>query len=106
MAATTAVATSQGADRIGEISALADGYSAAFLGAAGIAVVGALLAALLLRVKQPASVAQDRRCARSARSRPNPPRSSKGASVATARPWPPCLWGANPPDVGQCCLVF
>ena len=59
LAAMTAVATSQGADRIGDVSSLADGYSAAFLGAAGIAVVGALLAALLLRVKQSAAVAQD-----------------------------------------------
>ena len=59
LAAMTAVATSQGADRIGDASSLADGYSAAFLGAAGIAVVGALLAALLLRVKQSAAVEQD-----------------------------------------------
>ena len=44
----TAVATSQGADRIGDAAALTDGYSAAFLGAAGIAVAGALLAALRL----------------------------------------------------------
>ena len=38
----------QGADQIGDIAALTDGYSAAFLGAAGIAVAGALLAAVLL----------------------------------------------------------
>ena len=54
----TAVATSQGADRIGDLGSLTDGYSAAFLGAAGIAAAGALLVALLLRVKQPAAVAQ------------------------------------------------
>ena len=59
LAAMTAVATSQGADRIGEVSALTDGYSAAFLGAAGIAVVGALLAALLLHVNQPAAETQN-----------------------------------------------
>ena len=52
----TAVAASQGADQLGNASALTDGYSAAFLGAAGIAVVGALLAAVLLRVpKAPAA---------------------------------------------------
>ena len=51
----TAVATSQGADRIGDVSALTDGYSAAFLGAAGIAVAGALLAAALLRGQKPAA---------------------------------------------------
>jgi EmrB/QacA subfamily drug resistance transporter len=50
LAAMTAVAASQGADELGNIGALTDGYSAAFIGAAGIAVVGALLAALLLRV--------------------------------------------------------
>jgi predicted MFS family arabinose efflux permease len=49
LAVMTALASSQGADRIGDISALTDGYSAAFLGAAGIAVAGALLAAVLLR---------------------------------------------------------
>jgi len=57
LAAMTAVATSQGADRIGDLSALTDGYSAAFLGAAGIAAAGALLAATLLRVAKPAAVA-------------------------------------------------
>ena len=49
LAAMTAVATSQGADRLGDLAALTDGYSAAFLGAAGIAVAGALVAAVLLR---------------------------------------------------------
>jgi EmrB/QacA subfamily drug resistance transporter len=52
LAAMTAVATSQGADRLGDLAALTDGYSAAFLGAAGIAVVGALLAAVLLRASK------------------------------------------------------
>ena len=57
LAAMTAVATSQGAGRLGDAAALTDGYSAAFLGAAGIAVVGALLAAALLRTpKAPAAV--------------------------------------------------
>ena len=55
LAAMTAVATSQGANRIGDLGALTDGYSAAFLGAAGIAVAGALLAAALLRVPKPAA---------------------------------------------------
>jgi MFS family permease len=50
LAAMTAVASAQGADKIGNVAALTDGYSAAFLGAAGIAVVGAVLAAALLRV--------------------------------------------------------
>jgi EmrB/QacA subfamily drug resistance transporter len=55
LAAMTAVATSQGADRLGNLGALTDGYSAAFLGAAGIAVVGALVAAALLRVPKAAA---------------------------------------------------
>jgi EmrB/QacA subfamily drug resistance transporter len=59
LAAMTAVATSQGADRLGEVEALTDGYSAAFLGAAGIAVVGALVAAALLRVPQAGAEASD-----------------------------------------------
>ena len=50
LAVMTAIASSQGADQLGNVASLTDGYSAAFLGAAGVAVVGALLAALLLRV--------------------------------------------------------
>jgi EmrB/QacA subfamily drug resistance transporter len=49
LAVMTAVATSQGANQLGNVEALTDGYSAAFLGAAGVAVVGALLAASLFR---------------------------------------------------------
>jgi MFS family permease len=59
LAAMTAVATSQGADRLGEVEALTDGYSAAFLGAAGIAVVGALVAGALLRVPKAGAEASD-----------------------------------------------
>jgi EmrB/QacA subfamily drug resistance transporter len=54
LAAMTALATSQGADRLGDAQALTDGFSAAFTGAAGIAVAGAVLAAVLLR-RPPAS---------------------------------------------------
>jgi MFS family permease len=49
LAAMTALAASQGADQLGNLGALSDGYSAAFLGAAGIAVAGGLLAAVTLR---------------------------------------------------------
>jgi hypothetical protein len=59
LAAMTAIATSQGADRLGELGALTDGYSAAFIGAAAIAVVGAIAAAVLLRFpKAQAAAAQ------------------------------------------------
>ena len=49
LAAMTALASAQGANRLGNLGALTDGYSAAFLGAAGIAVGGGLLAAVTLR---------------------------------------------------------
>jgi hypothetical protein len=44
----TAVATAHGADQLVNPEALTDGYSAAFIGAAAVPVVGALLAAALL----------------------------------------------------------
>ena len=48
LAAMTAVATSAGANDIGDATALTDGYSAAFAGAAAIAVVAAVLAAVAI----------------------------------------------------------
>jgi EmrB/QacA subfamily drug resistance transporter len=57
LAAMTALAASQGADQLGSVGALTDGYSAAFLGAAGIAVAGGLVAAVTLR--RPANPAAD-----------------------------------------------
>ena len=52
LAAMTTLAGAHGADRIGDITALTDGYSAAFLGAAVVAVAGAALAAVLLRAPE------------------------------------------------------
>lgn len=49
LAAMTAVAATHGADQLGDPTPLTDGYSAAFLGAAGIATVGGLLILGLLR---------------------------------------------------------
>ncbi|MEV5769192.1 MFS transporter [Micromonospora sp. NPDC052213] len=49
LAAMTAVAASFGADQLGNRPALTDGFSASFLGAAAIAALGAVLAALTLR---------------------------------------------------------
>jgi hypothetical protein len=57
LAAMTALASAQGADQLGNIGALTDGYSAAFLGAAGIAIAGGLTAAVTLR--RPNGVAPD-----------------------------------------------
>ncbi|MEV6907264.1 MFS transporter [Amycolatopsis sp. NPDC051071] len=61
LAAMTAVGISFGAGAIGNPIALTDGFSAAFLGAAGIAVVGALLALVTLRqpAKTPVEEGQD-----------------------------------------------
>jgi EmrB/QacA subfamily drug resistance transporter len=49
LAAMTALAAAHGADQLGDAVALTDGYSAAFLGAAGIAGAGALVALATLR---------------------------------------------------------
>ena len=49
LAAMTAVAAAFGADQMTDTSALTNGFSAALLGAAGIAAVGAVLAAVLLK---------------------------------------------------------
>jgi len=49
LAAMTAVATAAGAGQAGDPVALTNGFSAAFLGAAAIAAVGGLLAAVMLR---------------------------------------------------------
>ena len=51
LAAMAALASSQGADQLGNAVALTDGYSAAFLGAAAVAALGAVLAAALLRTR-------------------------------------------------------
>jgi hypothetical protein len=48
----TAVATAFGADQAGNPTALTDGFSAALLGAAGIAAAGAVLAWAWLRTPQ------------------------------------------------------
>lgn len=49
LAAMTALAESAGAGQLGNVTALTDGFSAAFIGAAVIAAAGALLAAGTLR---------------------------------------------------------
>jgi EmrB/QacA subfamily drug resistance transporter len=54
LAAMTAVAAANGADLLGDAAALTDGYSAAFIGAAVIAAVGAVLAAITVRLRSAA----------------------------------------------------
>jgi EmrB/QacA subfamily drug resistance transporter len=67
LAVMTAIATGEGADRLGNLTALTDGYQAAFIGAAVIAAAGALLAAVLLRIPtaaaEPAEPAEEERLA-------------------------------------------
>lgn len=57
LAAMTAIAAGAGASRLGDTHALTDGFSAAFVGAAVIALVGAVAAALTLRTPAPADQA-------------------------------------------------
>ncbi|GAA1802040.1 MFS transporter [Actinomadura chokoriensis] len=49
LAVMTAIATSQGADRLGDLPGLTDGFQAAFIGAAAVALAGAGLALATLR---------------------------------------------------------
>ncbi|KJK55767.1 MFS transporter [Saccharothrix sp. ST-888] len=53
LAAMTALAAAKGAGRLGDAKALTDGFSAAFIGAAVIAVVGGVLAIAMLRTPKP-----------------------------------------------------
>jgi EmrB/QacA subfamily drug resistance transporter len=59
LAAMTAVAAAAGADRLGDLPALTGGYSAAFAGAAGIALAGAVVAALTLHPAAAPTAAAD-----------------------------------------------
>jgi EmrB/QacA subfamily drug resistance transporter len=58
LAVMTAVAAANGADQLGDTQALTEGYSAAFIGAAAVAVVGAAAAAAFLRSPTEAPVAE------------------------------------------------
>jgi EmrB/QacA subfamily drug resistance transporter len=51
LAAMTAVASANGADQLGDLPALTHGFAAAFIGAAAIALAGALIAAATLRTR-------------------------------------------------------
>jgi MFS family permease len=59
LAAMTAVAAANGADQVGDVTSLTDGYSAAFLGAAVVAAAGTVLAAVTLRLPKPQPQAAD-----------------------------------------------
>ncbi|MET9686593.1 MFS transporter [Streptomyces coeruleorubidus] len=57
LAALTALATSQGAGRLGDLPALTDGFSAAFTAAAVIAALGGLITLLVMRTEKSAAAA-------------------------------------------------
>ena len=69
LAAMTALAAAPGVDRLADTNALTSGFSAAFLGAAGIAAAGALLATLTVR-RPPATSAPNPEKATAGRRRP------------------------------------
>ena len=53
LAAMTAVAASAGADELGDLDSLTNGFSAAFIGAAAIAALGMVIAGVTLRIAAP-----------------------------------------------------
>ncbi|MFE6596049.1 MFS transporter [Streptomyces sp. NPDC057781] len=57
LAALTALATSQGAGRLGDLPALTDGFSAAFTAAAAIAAIGGLITLLVMRTEKDVAAA-------------------------------------------------
>ncbi|MFF8595907.1 MFS transporter [Streptomyces sp. NPDC015220] len=59
LAALTAVATSQGAGQLGDLPALTDGFSAAFVSAAAIAAAGGLITLLVMRSDKAAAAQSD-----------------------------------------------
>ncbi|MFP5363208.1 MAG: MFS transporter [Thermoleophilia bacterium] len=59
LAAITALSLASGADQLGNPAELTDGFHAAFLGAAGIALVAGVIALATLRVPRPASESLD-----------------------------------------------
>ncbi|MEU6826686.1 MFS transporter [Streptomyces atriruber] len=63
LAALTALATTQGADRLGDLPALTDGFSAAFLGAAIVAAVGGIVTLLVMRTDGSAAAEQPQEAA-------------------------------------------
>jgi EmrB/QacA subfamily drug resistance transporter len=59
LAVMTSIATGYGADQIGDAAELTNGYQAAFIGAAAVAAVGALVALVFVRSQSPAAVDQE-----------------------------------------------
>ncbi|MEV0173142.1 MFS transporter [Streptomyces sp. NPDC050803] len=60
LAALSALATSQGADELGNLPALTDGFGAAFLGAAALAAIGGIVTLLVMRTEKSVAAEQPR----------------------------------------------
>lgn len=60
LAALTALATSQGAGKLGDLAALTDGFSAAFTGAGALAAVGGVVTLLVMRGERASTDAQQK----------------------------------------------
>ncbi len=95
LAAMTAFATAQGADELGDTAELTNGYGAAFAGAAVLAAIGAVLAALTLRSPRPNATATA--------ATPAPPPASpryidESPLLDPVYPPPPALWSVEPSD--------
>ncbi len=59
LAVLTSIAAGYGADRVGEVSKLTNGYQAAFIGAAVVAAVAAVIALITVRNQQPDTPAEE-----------------------------------------------
>ncbi|OEV05595.1 MFS transporter [Streptomyces oceani] len=81
LAALTSIATSAGADQLGNLPALTDGFSAAFIGAAVVAAVGAVLTALLMRGDHGAAADAEESAPEAVSESVPAERSSQGAGV-------------------------
>ncbi|MEU1892866.1 MFS transporter [Streptomyces pristinaespiralis] len=66
LAALTALAMSQGAGELGNLPALTDGFSSAFIGAAAIAAVGGVITLLVMRSEKSAAAAAQAQAASAA----------------------------------------
>ena len=97
LAAMTAFATAQGADQLGDAAELTDGYAAAFAGAAVLAAIGAVLAALTLRSSRPNTAVPAEVPARGV----TPPPAQPSGDLAVLDPvYPPRISeGTQPPAV-------
>jgi hypothetical protein len=92
LAVMTSIATSYGADQLGHVAALTNGYQAAFLRAAGVAVAAALACSAPRAAPSPTRRTQSQRA--TIRPRRSPPSALLGAPAAALRGRPASLHAA------------